>query len=157
MVLPQNARRLLVTGDIVRLRLFRYFEDGYIAQDFARKTDTEHLSSRDWSAGFIFDVHSEAPSRESSLDEPFPALILLSDNKPALSFRRRKTGTRDRARDGQDIGESEENDKKSTYMGRTFLLLLRWDGEVAERRALIAIESELLANADRERREFYLV
>lgn len=154
MVLPQKERRLLVTGDIVPLRLLQTDEGLFVAKAVASKTGTGHPRNHEGSVPFHFDVHSEAPNGENGLDEPFPALILVADEGDAwTALRFDKTAGDEEVR----VEESEENDRRTARQGRTLLLLLKWDGEVAERRALIEIESRFLANADRERREFYLV
>jgi hypothetical protein len=102
-------------------------------------------------------VHSEAPNGENGLDAPFPALILVADEGDARTALKGDRTASDGEVRGDDVEESEENDRRAAIQGRTLLLLLKWDGEVAERRALIEMESRFLADAHRERREFYLV
>ncbi|KAH0524949.1 hypothetical protein TsFJ059_007387 [Trichoderma semiorbis] len=140
-VLPQTTHRLLVTGHIVQFRLFQIQGGQFIAQDIGSKFN---LAQRLWSVPFHFDVDSEIPE---DYERPFPALILLVDEWSAMSFRNRR----------REVEYDDEDDEDNENTGRTFLLLLNWDGEVAQRRALIEIESGLLVGATKEEKTFELL
>ncbi|RYP47531.1 hypothetical protein DL768_006408 [Monosporascus sp. mg162] len=153
-VLPQTSRRLLVTGNIVQLRLLRAKSAGnFFAQDFTMKTSSK-VHEWNMSVCFCFDVDSEAPKSDDDLDKPFPALVLWADSRSATSFDERYKSM---FYAPADIVEDFEKNDYPSDIGRTFLLLLNWDGEIAERRALIEIESKYLLDAEKERRTFKLV
>ncbi|KAK4075506.1 uncharacterized protein Triagg1_4627 [Trichoderma aggressivum f. europaeum] len=145
-VLPQTTHRLLVIGHIVQFRLFRIQGGQFIAQDIGSKFD---LARRLWSVPFDFDVDSEIPELKEGYEKPFPALILLVDDWSAKSFEKRRL-------EAEYDDEDNVDDEDDEDTGRTFLLLLNWDGEVAQRRALIEIESGLLVGATKEEKIFEL-